>query len=109
MLLLSQMYEVNDGEIWVNDAPTDEMNVDEWRSMITVVRQNPFILNDLLGYNLTIGNRNVSEAELDRVVRIARVDKFFDYLPNGTDHNSATRVFDSLVGRNSGLHWPVRC
>jgi subfamily B ATP-binding cassette protein MsbA len=81
--LLSRMYEVDDGEIRANGVPIDEMDVDEWRSKITVVRQNPFIFNDTLRYNLTIGNRDVSEEELDRVVRIARVDEFFDDLPNG--------------------------
>ena len=35
--------------------------------------------------NLTIGNRDVSQNELDRVIRIARVDEFFEELPDRYD------------------------
>jgi subfamily B ATP-binding cassette protein MsbA len=54
-----------------------------------MVRQDPFIFNDTLRYNLTLGNRNVSDDELDRVCEIAKVDEFIDELPDG---------YDSLLG-----------
>ncbi|MDB2262448.1 ABC transporter ATP-binding protein [Halorubrum ezzemoulense] len=83
--LLSRMYEVDDGEIRANGVPIDEMDIDEWRSKITVVRQDPFIFNDTLRYNLTVGNRDVSEEELDRLCEIAKVDEFLEDLPKGYD------------------------
>jgi len=83
--LLSRMYEVDDGEIRANDVPIDEMDVDEWRDRLSVVRQSPFIFNDTLRYNLTIGNRDLSEEELDRVCEIAKVDEFLEDLPEGYD------------------------
>ncbi|PSP78301.1 ABC transporter ATP-binding protein [Halobacteriales archaeon QS_4_69_225] len=83
--LLTRLYETNEGEIRANGIPTDEMEIDEWRDRLSVVRQSPFIFNDTLRYNLTIGNRDATEAELDRVCEIARVDEFFDDLPNGYD------------------------
>lgn len=81
--LLARMYEVDAGEICANGVSINEMDIDEWRDKISVVRQNPFIFNDTLRYNLTIGNRDVSEAELDRVCEIAKVDEFLEELPNG--------------------------
>jgi subfamily B ATP-binding cassette protein MsbA len=51
-----------------------------------------------LRYNLTIGNRDVSRAELDRVTRIARVDEFFDEMPNGYD----TQLGDNGVRLSGG-------
>jgi len=83
--LLARLYEPDDGELRANGRSVHEMDVDEWRSRIAVVRQDPFIFNDTLRYNLTIGNRDVTEADLDRVCQIARVDEFFDELPNGYD------------------------
>ena len=59
------------------------MAIDEWRSKIAIVRQDPFIFNDTLRYNLTIGNRDVSDEELNRVISIAKIDEFFDELPDG--------------------------
>jgi subfamily B ATP-binding cassette protein MsbA len=83
--LLARLYEVDKGEIRANGVPIDEMDLDEWRDRLSIVRQIPFIFNDTLQYNLTIGNRAVTEAELDRICEIARVDEFFDDLPNGYD------------------------
>lgn len=83
--LLTRLYEVDSGEIRANGIPIDEMKIDEWRDRLSVVRQNPFIFNDTLRYNLTIGNRDVSESELNRVSKIAKVDEFLKDLPEGYD------------------------
>jgi subfamily B ATP-binding cassette protein MsbA len=81
--LLVRMYEPDSGEIRSNGRPIHEMDIDKWRSRIAVVRQDPYIFNGTLRYNLTIGNREVSEDELNRVTRIAKVDEFFEDLPDG--------------------------
>ena len=83
--LLARMYEVDQGEIRANGAPIDKMDIQDWRDRLSVVRQSPFIFNDTLRYNLTIGNREVSEVELDRACEIAKIDEFLDGLPNGYD------------------------
>ncbi len=83
--LLARLYEIDEGEIRANNIPIDGIDINEWRDRLSVVRQSPFIFNDTLRYNLTIGDRDVTEAELDRVCEIARVDEFFDDLPNGYD------------------------
>lgn len=96
--LLARMYTPDSGEIRANGRRVHEMDIDEWRSRIAVVRQNPFIFNDSLRYNLTIGNREVSESELDRVTRIAKVDEFFDDLPDGYE----TQLGDDGVRLSGG-------
>lgn len=83
--LLARLYKVDEGEIRANGVPIEEMDIHEWREHLSVVRQSPFIFNDTLRYNLSVGNRDVTDAELDRVCEIARVDEFFDDLSNGYD------------------------
>ncbi|AUV84139.1 ABC transporter ATP-binding protein (plasmid) [Salinigranum rubrum] len=83
--LLARLYEVDGGEIRANDIPLNEMDVKEWRERIAVVRQNPFIFNDTLRYNLTVGKRNASKEDLNRVCQIAQVDEFLCDLPEGYD------------------------
>ncbi len=83
--LLARMYNPEQGEIRANGIPIQEMDLEEWRDRISLVRQNPFIFNETLKYNLTIGDRNVSEAELDQVCQIAKVDEFRDELSEGYD------------------------
>jgi subfamily B ATP-binding cassette protein MsbA len=96
--LLARLYEIDEGDIRANGVPIDEMDIDKWRDRLSIVRQSPFIFNDTLWYNLTIGNRDVTEAELDRVSEIARVDEFFNDLPNGYD----TMVGDDGVRLSGG-------
>ena len=83
--LLSRLYEPTDGEIHANGTPVSEMNIREWREHIAVVRQDPYIFNDTLRYNLTIANRDASQHEIERVCEIARVDEFLEELPDGYD------------------------
>jgi subfamily B ATP-binding cassette protein MsbA len=83
--LLARMYEVDNGEIRANGISIDEMDIDEWRERLSVVRQSPYIFNDTLRYNLTIGNREVSDEELERVCEIAKVTEFLGDLPKGYD------------------------
>ena len=48
-----------------------------------MVRQDPHIFNETLRFNLTVGNRDATQAELDRVCEMARVTEFLDELPDG--------------------------
>jgi len=96
--LLTRIYEPDAGEIRANGQSIHEMDIEEWRSRIAVVRQSPHIFNETLRYNLSIGNRGVSQKELDRVTRIARVDEFFDELPEGYD----TQLGDDGVRLSGG-------
>jgi len=81
--LLVRMYDPDDGEIRGDGVPIQEYDIDEWRSRVAVVRQNPFIFNDTLERNVTVGNRDATREEVERVCEIAKVDEFLDDLPNG--------------------------
>jgi subfamily B ATP-binding cassette protein MsbA len=83
--LLTRMYDPDEGRIVANGTPIQEFLVDEWREHISVVRQNPYIFNDTLRYNITIGARDVSDTEFERVCEIAQVTEFLDELPEGYD------------------------
>jgi subfamily B ATP-binding cassette protein MsbA len=83
--LIARLYQQYDGEIRANGVPIDDIDINEWRDRITVVRQNPFIFDDTLEYNLTIGNRDATYLEIERVCEIARVNEFLDDLPRGFD------------------------
>ena len=96
--LLARMYEPDAGEIRADGRPIHAMDIDAWRSKIAVVRQDPFIFNDTLRYNLTIGNRDVSDGELDEVCRIAKVEEFSDDLPEGYE----TQLGDDGVRLSGG-------
>jgi subfamily B ATP-binding cassette protein MsbA len=81
--LLARLYEPDSGTITANGSPIDEFEIEEWREHLAVVRQSPFIFNDTLRYNVTIGARDASTAEIERACEIAQVTEFLSDLPDG--------------------------
>ncbi len=89
--LLARLYEPDEGEILADGTSIREFDMSEWRDRISVVRQDPFIFNDTLRANITIGNRDATQADVERVTEIAQVTEFLDDLPEG---------YDSMLGDN---------
>lgn len=83
--LLARMYDPDRGEIRANGTSIEEYDLEEWRDRIAVVRQQPFIFNDTLEANVTIGNREATRSDVKRVCEIAKVNEFLEELPNGYD------------------------
>ncbi|QLD90791.1 ABC transporter ATP-binding protein [Natronomonas salina] len=83
--LLARMYEPNSGKITADGIPLAEFDIDEWRSHVSIVRQNPHIFNDTLRRNITVGHRAATQKEIQEVCEIARVTEFLDELPDGYD------------------------
>lgn len=96
--LLARMYEPDSGQITANGRSIGMMDIDSWRDRVAVVRQSPYIFDDTLRYNLTLANRDASQAEIDRVCRIAKVDEFIDDLPSGYE----TQLGDNGVRLSGG-------
>ncbi|QPV63212.1 ABC transporter ATP-binding protein [Halosimplex litoreum] len=96
--LLTRMYEPDDGRILADGRPIDEMDVDEWRERVSVVRQHPYIFNDTLRANVTVADRQASRREIERVCEIAQVTEFLNDLPNGYE----TQLGDDGVRLSGG-------
>ena len=83
--LLTRLYRPDGGQITVSGTDIQQFDLSEWRERIAVVRQNPYIFNETLRANITVGNRDASEAEIREVCEIAQVTEFLDSLPAGLD------------------------
>ena len=83
--LLARMYEPDEGEIRANGVPIERIDLQEWRSRVAVVRQDPYIFNDTLRRNVMIGDEDASQAKLERACEIAHVTEYLDELPDGYD------------------------
>jgi len=81
--LLVRMYDPDRGEIRADGVDISEYDIEQWRDRIAVVRQDPYIFNDTLANNVTVGNRDATQREIERACKIAKVDEFLDELPNG--------------------------
>ncbi|WP_128226299.1 ABC transporter ATP-binding protein [Halobacteriaceae archaeon SHR40] len=83
--LLARMYEPDGGQITADGTEISQYDIGDWRSRISVVRQDPFIFNETLRYNVTIGNRDATDRKVRQVCEIAEVTEFLDELPEGFD------------------------
>jgi len=81
--LLTRMYDPDSGKIRADGVPIEEYDIDDWRERVAVVRQSPYIFNDTLERNVTIGNREATRRDVERVCEIAKVTEFSDEMPNG--------------------------
>lgn len=96
--LLTRLYDPDRGAIRLDGTSVDEFDLGAWRSRIAVVRQDPYMFDDTLRYNLTLGRRDATDADLDRVSAVAKVDEFLSNLPRGYD----TRVGENGVQLSGG-------
>lgn len=81
--LLARLYEPTAGTILANDVDVQRFNRREWRSMVAVVRQSPYIFNETLRWNVTVANRDATDAEVRRACEAAQVTEFLPELPDG--------------------------
>ncbi|MFC4542231.1 ABC transporter ATP-binding protein [Halosolutus amylolyticus] len=96
--LLARLYEIDEGRILANGTPIDRFELRQWRKQLAVVRQDPFIFNETLRRNVTIGKRDATDTEIRRACKIAQVDQFLDELPNGLE----TKLGDDGVRLSGG-------
>ena len=81
--LLSRLYEPDAGRIRADDVPIDQFDIEAWRERVAVVRQQPYLFDRSLEYNLTVGNREATREEIERVCATAQVTEFLNELPDG--------------------------
>jgi len=98
MALIARLHDPDEGEIRANDCAIKRFDVREWRDRVAVVRQQPYIFNETLRYNVTVGNRDATEAEIKRACNLACVSEFVDDLPAGYD----TELGDNGVRLSGG-------
>jgi subfamily B ATP-binding cassette protein MsbA len=89
--LLPRFYDVSSGQILLDGVPINDYTLDTLRDNISLVSQDVVLFNDTIANNLAYGKlRNHTDAELQRVAKVAHIREFTDEMPNGLD----TRVGD---------------
>ena len=81
--LLVRLHRPDEGAVLTNGTPVERFDLDEWRSAVAVVRQQPFIFNDTLRRNVTVADRDASREAVEQACAVARVDEFVGELPDG--------------------------
>ncbi|MBT3588580.1 MAG: ABC transporter ATP-binding protein [Flavobacteriaceae bacterium] len=89
--LLSRFYDINSGEILVDNKSINEYTLKSLRSHIAVVLQDVFLFSDSVLNNITLNDTAVSEEEVVNAAKKIGIHKFINSLPNGYHYNVKER------------------
>jgi len=81
--LVPRLFDVTSGAILLDGHDIRQLSLTELRQTLGYVPQDPFLFSTSLRRNLTFGREDVSEAELERAVRIARLERDLEIFPQG--------------------------
>ena len=84
--LLTRFYSPQEGEIRLDGAPLNSIDLKSLRAQFAVVSQNVTLFNDTIANNIAYGaKQNVSRAEIENAAKMAHVEEFLTHLPQGLD------------------------
>ena len=71
------------GRILVDGVPLAELDLRQWRRQIGYVPQESVMVNESVAYNVTLGETDLSEAQIRNALRAADALDFVDAMPEG--------------------------
>jgi ATP-binding cassette subfamily B protein len=83
--LLQRFYDPQQGRVLLNDIDIRELGLQQLRSHIALVPQQPALFTGDVRYNIRYGRPEASEEEIMAAARAAHAEEFIDRLPDGYD------------------------
>jgi ATP-binding cassette subfamily B protein len=87
--LIPRLYDVSRGRILLDGRDIRGLQIDNLRSQISFVHQEPFLFAESIRQNISLGNQNIGETDLIRAAKDAAVYDEISSFPQG---------FDTVVG-----------
>jgi ATP-binding cassette subfamily B protein len=97
--LLSRFYEINKGEILIDGVDIHDYELTALRRNIGVVLQDVFLFSDTIENNITLGNPNITHAQIVEAAKLVGVHEFIERLPGGYEYNVQERGSTLSVGQ----------
>ena len=85
--LLTRFYDVNDGEILIDNHNIKDATMKSLRSLTGLVTQESIMFNGSIKDNIRLGKLNATDEEIIEALKIANAYEFVKDLPNGIETN----------------------
>lgn len=85
--LATRFYDVNDGEILVDDINIKNIKKKSLRGLMGLVTQDSILFNDSVKKNIGLGKENAGDEEIIEAAKIANAHDFIMELPEGYETN----------------------
>ncbi len=89
--LINKLYEVNQGDIYIDSTNINDYNLHNLRSQIGIVHQENTIFNGTVRFNITFDNHISNDEEVWHILKMVHLNDLVKSLPNG---------LDTIIGRN---------
>ncbi len=97
--LLGRYYEINKGEIFIDNININELKLEELRRFMSIVLQDVFLFSDSIFNNITLYNQNISEEAVIEAAKKVGAHDFISKLPGGYHYNVKERGSMLSVGQ----------
>jgi ABC-type multidrug transport system fused ATPase/permease subunit len=87
--LVPRFYDVDSGQVLVDGVDVRDVKLASLRREIGVIPQDPFLFSTTVRDNIAFGLPDLTDAEIERVARLAQAHEFVERLPQG---------YDTLIG-----------
>ena len=85
--LLTRFYDINKGEILIDNTNIKEVKLDALRHLIGLVTQDSVLFNDSIKNNILLGKADATDEEVIDALKVANAWEFVNDLPEGIETN----------------------
>ena len=89
--LIPRFYNVNKGEIKIDNQSINDCKIHSLRKNISLVSQDTTLFDDTIANNISYANRNATPKEIEEAAKYSFASEFIEKLPN---------KFNTLIGEN---------
>jgi len=97
--ILSRLYEINKGEIFIDHINAKDLKISRLRNAIAVVLQDVFLFSDSILNNIRLNNEEISEQQIIEAAKKVGIHNFIKKLPGGYDFDVRERGAMLSVGQ----------
>ncbi|MGE9516834.1 MAG: ABC transporter ATP-binding protein [Solitalea-like symbiont of Acarus siro] len=97
--LLLRFYDVDSGEILLDNVNIKDINVSQLRNSIAVVSQEPILFNDTIYNNISFGLEHISKEQVEYAAKMANIH---DFIVNNAEKGYKTNMGDRGLKLSGG-------
>lgn len=83
--LVIGFFQATGGQVLIDNQDIMTLNLQSYRSHIAVVPQNAILFSDSIRENIIYGTNNISDEELNKIIKAANLEELIESLPEGLD------------------------
>lgn len=87
-----RLYDIQSGKILIGKYDISEVSIKSLRDNISYISQNPYIFEDTLRNNITLGNENITDEQILNIIRQMGVWNIYKRFSKGLDEEIKENV-----------------